>query len=223
MKKHVTLCAVLGMALLLGAAPAGAARAAEPAQTLPIYLIAGQSNAAGNTDFDADALAAEDQRFVDGFENILYYGSTDWAVNAEYSAAGPTPTVCGLGIGSGKIGPELGMAAWLAENGPEERYGLIKYAAGSTTIYDTMANMCGTFGNWFSPTLQGTFGKLAEDRTGLCYRSFLEVVEKGLAAYRDAGYEPLISGLSGCRERPTAAPRSRRSWWTPFSPPSCGT
>ena len=170
---------------------------------IDIYLIAGQSNAVGNTDADVEALKKVDERFESGFNDILYYGYTD----VEVGGSAPSDltlvsTKLGLGLRSTShvyMGPEVGMAHYLSQNKEGQKFGIIKYASGSSSIYDDIESKNNSRkGNWYSPGVASALGVEPKDAkiSGNCYRVFLDVVRSGLEAYRKQGYTPRIKGLA---------------------------
>lgn len=178
---------------------------------IDVYLIAGQSNGVGYTKVDSSdeqAEIAKDARYTNGFDNVLYYGYVECNKDTTLPSDIALRNVkLGTGADSqGKtrettyptFGPELGMAKYFSDNGvANTEYGIIKYAAGGTAIYDEFSsNMGSQYGNWMSPTLIAKYGKGSATLTGLCYNNFLQVVRQGLQAYKDKGYNPVVKGLA---------------------------
>lgn len=209
--------AMLAVAVLVCAAVVGAVNLpeafAEEAQLkdIDVYLIAGQSNGVGYTAVDSESEQAEiakDQRYRNGFDDVMYYGYVECNKDTTLPANIALRSVkLGKGADSqGKtretkyetFGPELGMAKYFADNGiANTNYGIIKYAAGGTAIYDEFtSNMGSQYGNWMSPSLVARYGKGSATLTGLCYANFLTTVRQGLKAYKDNGYNPVIKGLA---------------------------
>lgn len=209
--------AMLAVAVLVCAAVVGAVNLpeafAEEAQLkdIDVYLIAGQSNGVGYTAVDSESEQAEiakDQRYRNGFDDVKYYGYVECNKDTTMPANIALRSVkLGKGADSqGKtretkyetFGPELGMAKYFADNGiANTNYGIIKYAAGGTAIYDEFtSNMGSQYGNWMSPSLVAKYGKGSATLTGLCYANFLTTVRQGLKAYKDNGYNPVIKGLA---------------------------
>lgn len=209
--------AMLAVAVLVCAAVVGAVNLpeafAEEAQLkdIDVYLIAGQSNGVGYTAVDSESEQAEiakDQRYRNGFDDVKYYGYVEYNKDTTLPANIALRSVkLGKGADSqGKtretkyetFGPELGMAKYFADNGiANTNYGIIKYAAGGTAIYDEFtSNMGSQYGNWMSPSLVAKYGKGSATLTGLCYANFLTTVRQGLKAYKDNGYNPVIKGLA---------------------------
>lgn len=209
--------AMLAVAVLVCAAVVGAVNLpeafAEEAQLkdIDVYLIAGQSNGVGYTAVDSESEQAEiakDERYRNGFDDVMYYGYVECNKDTTLPANIALRSVkLGKGADSqGKtretkyetFGPELGMAKYFADNGiANTNYGIIKYAAGGTAIYDEFtSNMGSQYGNWMSPSLVAKYGKGSATLTGLCYANFLTTVSQGLKAYKDNGYNPVIKGLA---------------------------
>ena len=213
------LFAILAVAVLVCTAIVGGVSlpetfAEETAQlkNVDVYLIAGQSNAVGYTKVDSSEEQAEidkDPRYTEGFADVLYYGyvectkdntiPTDMAVaNVRLGKGAQSQGKTRDGTTYATFGPELGMARYLADNGVAgTQYGIIKYAAGGTAIYDEYSSPNGSkYGNWMSPSLVAKYGKGSATLTGLCYANFLTTVRQGLQAYKAAGYNPVIKGLA---------------------------
>lgn len=209
--------AMLAVAVLVCAAVVGAVNLpeafAEEAQLkdIDVYLIAGQSNGVGYTAVDSESEQTEiakDERYRNGFDDVKYYGYVECNKDTTLPANIALRSVkLGKGADSqGKtretkyetFGPELGMAKYFADNGiANTNYGIIKYAAGGTAIYDEFtSNMGSQYGNWMSPSLVAKYGKGSATLTGLCYANFLTTVRQGLKAYKDNGYNPVIKGLA---------------------------
>lgn len=177
---------------------------ASNGQTIDIYLIAGQSNAAGYTKVDAtdkSDLLDYDARYETGFDNVLYYGCTDVNVSDPLPSMSIQSTKIGLGKSAEHIGPELGMAEYFViDKGISNKVGIIKYASGSSSIYDDYTSTNNKLrGNWYSPSVAKVIsGGVVGDTniSGNCYRVFLDVVEQGLEAYKAAGYTPVIKGIA---------------------------
>ena len=172
---------------------------------IDIYLIAGQSNAVGQTVADVEQLTMMDERFSIGFENVLYYGYTDLPVDNQIpSDVRIQNTKLGLGFRSSEankvhMGPEAGLAYYLSNTRRNNKFGLIKYASGSSSIYDDVTSKNNKAkGNWYSDEVAKAMGVAKSDPniSGYCYTAFMDVVEKGLDAYRQAGFNPVIKGLA---------------------------
>lgn len=212
MKKLLTMLALVALVCVTasGLCVFGA-NADEALKDIDVYLIAGQSNGVGYTAVDSESEQAEiakDERYRNGFDDVKYYGYVECNKDTTLPANIALRSVkLGKGADSqGKtretkyetFGPELGMAKYFADNGiANTNYGIIKYAAGGTAIYDEFtSNMGSQYGNWMSPSLVAKYGKGSATLTGLCYANFLTTVRQGLKAYKDNGYNPVIKGLA---------------------------
>ena len=165
-------------------------------RVIDIYLVAGQSNAAGWTKYDANGasqMITQNAKYQDGFPHI-YYGGT----GNENPGVSMQKVTMGLGAFSGSsIGPELGMAEALSEYYNEDtgKYaGIIKYAQGGTAlVYDQVSSGGKT---WASPSYIATRDESANtENTGVLYQNFLAEVEREIQAYRNVGVTPVIKGL----------------------------
>lgn len=212
MKKLLTMLALVALVCVTASGLcAFGANADEALKDIDVYLIAGQSNGVGYTAVDSESEQAEiakDERYRNGFDDVMYYGYVECNKDTTLPANIALRSVkLGKGADSqGKtretkyetFGPELGMAKYFADNGiANTNYGIIKYAAGGTAIYDEFtSNMGSQYGNWMSPSLVAKYGKGSATLTGLCYANFLTTVRQGLKAYKDNGYNPVIKGLA---------------------------
>ena len=175
---------------------------------IDIYLIAGQSNAAGyGTGTIEESLT--DTRYSDGFDNVLYFGEADNNKFSEFTNA-----KIGNGIGITRCGAEIGMAAALSSG--NRMNAIIKYAKGGTPLWpDTTGKYAVESGTWTSPsyiedkniTTEGT-------KIGLLYTEFISTVTTAVAELREMGYTPVLRGMwwmqgeaeSGNLERATEYP-----------------
>lgn len=212
MKKLLTMLALVALVCVTASGLcAFGANADEALKDIDVYLIAGQSNGVGYTAVDSESEQAEiakDERYRNGFDDVKYYGYVECNKDTTLPANIALRSVkLGKGADSqGKtretkyetFGPELGMAKYFADNGiANTNYGIIKYAAGGTAIYDEFTSTMGSqYGNWMSPSLVAKYGKGSATLTGLCYANFLTTVRQGLKAYKDNGYNPVIKGLA---------------------------
>lgn len=202
------LCAVAGTALL---APAGfTAKAAEPKQA-DVYILAGQSNAAGYSNIKQQVygntsvtyeqqIGQDDARNGTGYSNVLYFGTADIAASATMPTLALQPTKIGLGRNTNYMGPELGMAKELSGSYTDENPAVIvKYAFGGTYLgdYAGTKNETKNAGNWASPSLTAKWkseGKTVHQYNGLCYERLLKVTGDAFTALRAQGYTPSVKG-----------------------------
>ena len=155
---------------------------------IDLYLIAGQSNAAGFTKVrDAEALYGIAPALREGFDHVLYAGNAradadQWKrlINRDVAWC---PTRLGLGAHhEGYMGPEAGMAVVLSKryNAESGRYaGLIKLAHGGTSLLEKRVGS-NVFGNWCPPSLAKEQGIAWEGDpiTGELYRLLLAQLER---------------------------------------------
>lgn len=170
---------------------------------IDVYFIAGQSNAGGCSDYYRSDLATPNISFenqkkmsehVAGYDNVLYYGSALGQTGSGTKVTKLTPTKVGFGSATNgrEIGPELGMAEYLAERyqGTKRKALIIKYAAVSSGIVtDTNCE----FGEWSAPSYPnpglGTQQNLFDNMMGVSDNGYQDgVVYKALKLARDAGY-----------------------------------
>lgn len=212
----------LGLAIAVGAAaiaPAGAVKTAkaDTVMTADVWIIAGQSNAAGwsnlgcygiggtqvSHDYRAD-LTARNEKNKTGYPNVLFYGSgLDWSANSALPAMSLTPVKMGTNLQAGTVnhvGPEPGMASVLSENYTAENPAvLVKYAVGGTYLGDFggIGSQTRDYGNWASPTMTKkakTAGKSLHANNGLLYSRLLQTTEGAFAALKAKGLTPSVKG-----------------------------
>ncbi|MCF7864259.1 MAG: sialate O-acetylesterase, partial [Kiritimatiellales bacterium] len=163
------------IALLLGCLLAFTSTAkAESAAKGPIdvYLLGGQSNMSGQGRI-SDIPAGEEM-----VEGVLYYHSA----TVKGSSAPNTlhTNVTPAGANKNAFGPEIGFANRIKQLRPGASMAIIKYSVvGTSLITDWRpgANAADT-ANW-----------------GPQFAGFVKTVNGGLAALRDAGYQPRIVGM----------------------------
>lgn len=168
-------------------------------KTIDLYLIAGQSNAAGYSYFNESFLQSN-ATYATGYENVLYSGSAVGMVtNVPLSPnrIDVTPVRPGFGQLDTYIGPELGIADLLSQyyTDPNHKAGIIKYAVGSSRLRDDIAGVSALGGNWYPPSLIAQNGALSERLTGNLYRMFIDQVENSIQDFRALGYEIHIKGV----------------------------
>jgi hypothetical protein len=172
---------------------------ASTSQTVDMYLIAGQSNAAGYSD-----KGSLDQTFT----NVGYAGEVDKQLNnagagvsnvASYSEY-LWKTTAGLGRTSNHIGPEYGIAKQLnAKYTGSTKAFIFKTASGGTALRDSSTSGNAKFGNWYprSKWVSGyTPDPTSNDPTGVMYYNFIEnfkIVYQNLVAN---GYTPVVKGMA---------------------------
>lgn len=197
MKKIVIAC----LTIVLVACLIPKSLSANNSKEIDIYLIAGQSNAAGTTKYKAEDLRKIDSRYVDGFENIYYAGAAGGpsGQNMNLNEVPLQPVKAGFGYQAGiHIGAEIGIADELSKyyNSETGKYaGIIKYGLGGTALLNDLGGANEAGGNWVPPSYQKTLKEGVTEKTGGLYRLFLAEVEKQLESYRDAGFKPVVKGM----------------------------
>ena len=156
-----------------------------------VIVMAGQSNMVGHSvvgDIDQNLL----DKYKQGFDNVKIL----WSCNPYQNGVVGNETFVSVKPGMGKktatsnnityeyFGPELGLAAYLAEHYPDETFYIIKDASGATTLN----------AHWYSPSSLGMLSKTALPTNSL-YAHLLDRVETGMGLRADAGIDARIVSL----------------------------
>ena len=160
-----------------------------------VYLIAGQSNAVGYGMDTGNKIAKSDERFTEGFENVLYYGSFERWSGKSFDG-GFEPVKLGMGVEPSRSGAEIGIANAVADYG--EMSAIIKCAQGATHLYpDTTYEVSLKYGTWTSPTYikNNNVDMSKNPLIGNMYRRFEQTVEDALQLLIEDGYTPVIKGV----------------------------
>ena len=164
-------------------------------KTLDLFLIAGQSNAAGTSIFNS-SFAATNSKFTEGYENIGYFGaSTNGTSSFTHHRIVADSVKIGYGVSDTQFGPELGMADVLstvynAESGRTAAF--VRYAWGGTVLVDhTVAH---GEGNWCPPSYLEYMESNGESpmnatKTGQLYYRFINNFRSSVAYYENCGYD----------------------------------
>lgn len=214
MKRKLAMLAILAVAGSALLAPATARAAAEEARNIDVYVLAGQSNAVGNSQLNQavkgqddatytyrKALAAEDPRNSSGYEEILYYGAIEIHADAQFPDLSLKHVQLGQGLTSNHVGPELGMANELSKHyTASSPAAVFKCGVGGTYLgdWEGRANNTKTFGGWASPSLLAEWeadGKTVHPNAGKLYERLCDTVRTGLAKLRAENYVPQIKGF----------------------------
>ena len=139
-----------------------------------IILIGGQSNAVGCTMKDT-----LDEKYRDGeYGNVYLYQEGNFISEAKCKI------INGIRLGMGCKPHQMGIEYGIAEelNGMGDCFALIRFAYGGTDL---------TY-HW-----QTGFDKIPEtvEDKGYCYYEFVGTVKRGLEAFRNAGFEPVVEGM----------------------------
>mgnify|MGYP002515805302 CR=1 FL=1 len=213
--------AIAAASLCVFSAPA---KADETLKSVDVYLLMGQSNAAGHTKVsfgDASLTSATfNNVLVGGICQPRLDGTYDNFKCLEYSSLKTAKK--GLGRDSGCIGPEYGMAKVLSEatvtvNGASvplydenNRAVIFKYAAGGTDLLNTIANDTDkTYGNWYPRSLQNKNAKdYVPNKTGGLYNGAVNAFRTFTNNLKSAPATKFRSKESrGCRAKMTATSR----------------
>lgn len=218
--KKLKLCfaAVFAFAIIAASvfAFSAPARADEALKPVDVYLLMGQSNAAGHTNATSrEASAITSQTFpnvlVGGVCQPSLDGTADNFKRLDYSSL--TPARRGLGRGPGYIGPEYGMAkaltsASLTVNGTsvplydENNKAIIfKYAAGSTDLLNTLVNDADhKYGNWYPRSLQEEAKRQGDGyvagETGGLYNGVVAAFRTFTENLKSSGYKVTVKGIA---------------------------
>ena len=161
---------------------------------IDVYLIGGQSNAVGYGE-DTDAvLVNQDQRYLNGFDNVIYYGAQE-RIGVSVTE-GFQPVKIGLGRTETTAGAEIGIASALKDS--QDKSAIIKCAWGATHLYpDSQYDMSLTQGTWTSPSYiaENNVDTSVNPKIGRMYAWFLETVANGIKLLEDDGYTPVIKGM----------------------------
>ena len=175
-------------------------------KAIDLYLIAGQSNAAGHTKVtNASELYDLAPELRDGFSNVLYAGDarSDGDGRLYHNQQYWTPVKLGFGrydAVESYMGPEVGMAKALSaayNKDSGKTAGIFKFAHGGTSIFDVRTGK-NAFGNWVCPSYAKSQGLSYNefDITGGLYRGFLSELEKQIKLLHTMGYTEInICGL----------------------------
>ena len=175
---------------------------------IDVYIIAGQSNAEGSSNITQvdpqsgstyrSVLATADRRNADGYD-VRYFGAVNVLQDLDMPKISLQNVKMGLGTNADRIGPELGMANVLQDNG--KTAAIFKYASGGTFLCDVncQVDVSRAQGTWASPSIlapQKEAGLTPDEHlAGLMYRRLCYVVQEGCAALREIGYIPVVKGF----------------------------
>lgn len=191
-----------------------------PEKSVDIYMIAGQSNASGNSTFkEAEMRELSDATYY-GNNNVYYIGNP--------GATKLTLARVGQGDASNKIGPELGIAEALQNatygSGADEKYlydatrgtyaAIVKRAVGGSSLMDDCSSDFDKgIGNWAPPTYAASLDKAYDDTstapTGKLYRELIQLTVETVKEFQAMGFTTIrIRGLfwmQGERNRGTSS------------------
>ncbi len=178
---------------------------AEVSKTIDMYLIAGQSNAAG--------YSYHNNTLDETFENVGYAGETDKKREDDTASSSNVTwfkdfywgVKAGYGRSSDRIGPEYGMAKVLNPKYSTSNPAFIfKSAAGGTSLRDLDSGESATYGNWYPKSNWASgFTPSSSDTTGLQYHNFVENFRTVYTQLENNGYRPQVKGMvwmQGCSD-----------------------
>ena len=178
----------------------------EKTKSIDLYIIAGQSNATGHTKYDETLLASLWSDYKVGSSNVLYRGRSEYTlnVNTENVSTGVnevymwTNAKAGQGKTTAQMGAEVGMAATLSSTyyTGDKVCGIIKYAHGGTSIFNSKSGENAANGNWVSPSYASLINAEYEGLTGNLYRNLLDEVRISITQLERKGYNDInIKGI----------------------------
>lgn len=169
---------------------AGEVKPAGSMGEIDLYIIAGQSNAVG---YGRGDLTVTDDRFTNGFENVLYYG--DHVYYGSEDIDGFIPVKTGLGQGNYRSGAEIGIAYKLDDNG--RRTVIIKCGVGATPLYPIEGNAnLEQYGSWTPPSFIEKHPELVKhEMVGQMYRRLISTLTSGMDKLAADGYILNVKGV----------------------------
>ena len=180
----------------------------EKTKSIDLYIIAGQSNATGHTKYDETLLASLWSDYKVGSSNVLYRGRSEYTlnVNTENVSTGVnevymwTNAKAGQGKTTAQMGAEVGMAAKLSSTyyQDDKVCGIVKYAHGGTSIFNSTSGENAANGNWVPPSYAAAKGwsYSRSGLTGRLYRNLIEEVKVSIERLELKGYNDInIKGV----------------------------
>ena len=161
---------------------------------IDVYLIGGQSNAAG---------CSRKQNQNSTFNNIMFTGEVDkqrLTDHATLSFIGRYKKYVrvGYGISADHFGPEYGIAEVLNDYYGNGRPAIIfKSAAGGTALHNDTSGLSDTYGNWYPRSMWGD--KKVDPKTspmGVQYNNFVENFRTTYNKLVADGYTPKVRGMA---------------------------
>ncbi len=177
---------------------------------IDMYLIGGQSNAAGYSQVKSGVTAREqDILEQEIFSNVMYGGQIDrlrttlvskqnWLEFSNFK----TNVTIGYGCASDRIGPEYGIASMLNSSySTSNKAFIFKSAAGGTSLQDNSNASGDSYGNWYPRSLwengyTPNIESATNDSTGLQYLLFVENFKKVYNELKNNGYTPIVKGMA---------------------------
>lgn len=164
-------------------------------KVIDLYLIAGQSNAAGSSNKG---------NLKETYKNVWFAGEVDenrrtGSASLSYfnkkvrylKAVKP-----GLGVSASHIGPEYGMAQIFNDYYSDNPVLIFKSAAGGTALQNKDTGLSDTFGNWYPRSKWGDKEVDAKNSPmGVQYYNFVENFKLIYAKLVEDGYTPKVRGM----------------------------
>ena len=156
-----------------------------------VIILAGQSNAVGQS-FAYHLEGETFEKYANGFDDIkIYYSNNPYSTSGTKNVSSDFVSVT-LGQGKatdesyagGCMGPEVGIAEYLSETYPGEKFFIIKDATGGTTLHD----------RWYSPSSCEYLGQEMKDNN--LYTHLISRVDSGIELLTEDGYYPEIFSLA---------------------------
>ncbi len=187
----------------------------ETGKSIDLYIIAGQSNGAGYTSMNASTLSGLWSNHATGSSNVKYIGRAE-STTAEdgngirwtsvNESVHWTNAKSGQGRATTCMGAEVGMASYLSANyyNGNKDAGIIKFAHGGTSLFNTLTGENVAGGNWVSPSYAEALGieytesatKNVHKGTGGLYLGLLDQVEYSIKMLELQGYTDInIKGV----------------------------
>lgn len=168
----------------------------EDSNVIDIYIIAGQSNAAGYTNRGNNRTVYKNVWFSGEVDKVRATGKSSLSLmNPVTYKKSVTPT---LGRSSGYIGPEYGMAEIFDKQYDADKNPvlLFKSAAGGTALNNDTSGQSGDYGNWYPRSLWPD-GKVDPEKsaTGVQYYNLVENFKLIYAKLVEDGYTPKVRGM----------------------------
>ena len=168
-------------------------RGEETERIAKVIVLAGQSNAVGWTyskNLKTVVTPEEYEKYRAGFDNVkIFYSNApfqadDAQTKTKNENSAFEPVKLGQGrytsLEDGAFGPEIGLAAYLTENYPDETFYIIKDATGGSTLH----------GSWLCPSSLGFLEKTEEDIK--LYNHLMKKVDDGMAMLKADGVDARI-------------------------------
>ena len=163
------------------------ANAAEE-KTIDMYLVAGQSNAAGYTKTESIPADKMKNVYQVGFDKVFYYGNADSHSVYNFS----TQVRLGLGWTASHFGPEIGMAEMITKYSGKQSI-IVKCAYGGSGLVDNTSSQSHSYGNWTSPSMINPATAHAT-KTGYNYNQFIQRISEAVEHYESEGYTINLKG-----------------------------